>query len=180
MVVTDAGDGPVNGYAIGGPFRDVVGVSDFALTHLPPAQVAALLAHEVCHHRERHVLVRGAVSVAVLAVGAAVTTVLFDELVLAVTACLLVTVLVERVVAYWVMRRLEFRADAVAARRTSVPAVVSLLSALDDATDVDQAQVPWLLRLFSTHPTYVDRIARLRAQESRGGEKYPATPTTSR
>lgn len=80
LVVTDARDGTVNGYAIGGPFRDVVGVSEFALDTLPPAQVAALLAHEACHHRERHVLVRGAVSVTVLCVGAAVTTTLFDAL----------------------------------------------------------------------------------------------------
>ena len=60
------------------------------------------------------------------------------------------------------MRWLVYRADADATRRTSVGAGVSLLAALDDAAGVNQARVPWLLQLFSSHPTYADRIARLR------------------
>jgi Zn-dependent protease with chaperone function len=180
LVVTDARDGPVNGYAIGGPFRDVIGVSEFALANLPPAQVEALLAHEACHHRERHALIRGGASVAVLATGAAVATTLFDALVPAAALCLVAIVAVERVLAYWAMRRLEYRADAVAGRHTSEDAVVSLLAALDDATGVDQAAVPWLLELFSTHPSYADRIARVRERTSVSGEGRRPSSVPSR
>lgn len=177
LVVTDARDGPVNGYAIGGPFRDVVGVSEFALARLPPAQVAALLAHEACHHRQRHVLVRGGVSVAVLACGALVTTTLFDALTPPATLGLVATVAVERVVAYRVMRRLEYRADAVAAEYTSVEAVVGLLTALDDATGVEQASVPRLLGLFSTHPSYAQRVERLRGEAT--GDEAGRSPVST-
>jgi len=162
FVVTDARDGTVNGYAIGGPFRDIVGVSEFALDTLPPAQVAALLAHEACHHRERHVLVRGAVSVVVFGVGAAVTTTLFDALSPLATVALVSTVVVERVVGYHVMRSLEFRADAAAARQTSTDAVTALLANLNETAGGGQARVPAALRVFSTHPSYAARIARLR------------------
>lgn len=171
LVVTESRDGPVNGYAIGGPFRDVIGISEFALSWLPPRQVAALLAHEWCHHAQRHVLIRGGVSVGFLAASAAGMTVVFDELVLLATLWFVLTILLERLLAYRTMRWLEYRADAVAARHTSADAVVSLLASLDEATGVDQRQVPWLLQLLSTHPTYADRIARLRDRQPKTVEK---------
>ena len=177
LVVEGARDGPVNGYAIGGPFRDVVGISEFALSRLPPDQVAALLAHEVAHHRGRPVLLRGGVSVTVLTVGAAVTAALFDALVPAAALCLITFITVERVVAFWVMRRFEYRADAAAARRTSVESVTSLLSSLKRATVVDQAR-PVVLQLFSTHPPYAARMARLR--DGAPGDGPASTPTTAR
>ncbi|WP_336037194.1 M48 family metalloprotease [Halobacterium yunchengense] len=180
LVVTDARDGPVNGYAIGGPFADVVGVSEFAFARLPPAQVASLVAHEVCHHGERHVLVRGAVSVAVLAAGAAAVTALFEGLTTAVLVVLVVTVAVERLAAYRVMRHLEYRADAAAVRRTSLDAVVSLLATLEEATVVDQASVPALLRVFSTHPSYAERVARVREQFAADAHGESAAAPTSR
>jgi Zn-dependent protease with chaperone function len=155
VVVEDARDGPVNGYALGGPFRDVVGVSAFALDRLSRSEVAALLAHEAAHHHERHVLVRGGVSVAVLAAGAAVLTLRFDALVPPATLGLVTTVAVERIVALWVMRRLEYRA----ARHTSVETVRSLLTTLAAATDVDQRRHSWVSNLFSTHSPYDDRLA---------------------
>lgn len=161
LVVSDARDGTVNGYAIGGPFRDVVGVSEFALVHLPPEQVGALLAHEACHHNERHVLIRGALSVAVLGTGAGILTVLFDSLVPLATLSLLVIISVERVASYYLMRWLEFRADAAAVRRTSRDTVTSLFLSLNDEACGEAAQMPTAFRLFSTHPTYAARVARL-------------------
>jgi hypothetical protein len=161
LVVSDASDGTVNGYAIGGPFRDVVGISEFALTQLPPEQVGALLAHEACHHEERHVLVRGAVSVVVLGVGAAVLTSAFDALVPLATVSLLALVVVERATSYYLMRWLEFRADAAAAKRTDREPVASLFASLNEAVGGEDTQVPALFRLFSTHPTYAARISRL-------------------
>ena len=161
VVVLDSRDGPINGYAIGGPFRDVIGVSEFALERLPADQVAALLAHEACHHEERHVLVRGAVSLAILSPGAALLTGFFESLVPLATLGLVGLVALERVVAHLVMRRLEYRADAVAARQTSVAAVRALLTTLAGATPVDQERVPPWLAVFSTHPRYRNRLARL-------------------
>jgi len=161
LVVSDATDGTVNGYAIGGPFRDVVGVSEFALVHLPPEQVGALLAHEACHHNERHVLIRGALSVTVFGTGAGILTVLFDSLVPLATLSLLVIISVERVASYYLMRWLEFRADAAAVRRTSHDTVTSLFTSLNEDVGGEAAQIPTIFRLFSTHPTYAARIDRL-------------------
>ena len=166
VVVLDSRDGPLNGYAIGGPFRDVIGVSEFALERLPADQVAALVAHEACHHEERHVLVRGAASLAILSPGAALLTGLFESLVPLATLGLVALVALERVVAHLVMRRLEYRADTVAARQTSVAAVRSLLTTLAAATPVDQERVPRWLRVFSTHPRYRDRLALLARLEA--------------
>jgi Zn-dependent protease with chaperone function len=163
LVVTTSRGGPINGYAIGGPFRDVVGVSEFALSELLPDQIAALVAHEATHHHERHVLIRGGASLAVLGVSAAILTTLFETLVPLSMLGLVVAILLERIVSYWVMRRLEYRADTIAARRTSVEAVRTLLATLEATTTVDQTQVSQLLRLFSTHPPYADRLERLAA-----------------
>lgn len=168
----------MNGYAVHGPFGDVVGTGEFALERLPPDEVAALLAHEVAHHRDRRVLLRGGVSVTVFAVGAAVTTTLFDALVPAAALYLVTLITVERVVTFRLVRRLEYRAGAAAARRPSVVSVTSLLSSLDGATSVDQARVPRVLRLFSTRPSYAARIVRLRDRIP--GEGSTSTPATAR
>ena len=167
VVITNARDNPVNGYAIGGPFRDVVGISEFALTHLPPYQVAALLAHEICHHRQRHVFIRGGVSVAILVVGTIITTTLFSSLTTLATLYLVITITVERVVSYKVMRLLEYQADANAAKRTSVDAVTCLLRELDTTAGSTRTWASWFRYVFSSHPPYPDRIERLQRQTSR-------------
>lgn len=172
-VVDDARDGPVNGYAVGGPFADVVGVSAFALAHLDDRQLAALVAHEVGHHRLHHALVRAGAGVAWLAAGAAVLSTAFGSLSTGALAGLVVLVAGERVVTGVATRRTEYHADEYAARRTSPAAVVDLLAALDDAVGVDQAAVPWYERVLSTHPPYERRIARLRRvfDEAPDGER---------
>lgn len=161
-VVDDARDGPINGYAVGGPFGDVVGVSRFSLSALDDRQLGAVLAHELGHHRLRHVLLRDAASLAWLAAGAAVLTALFAALTPAAFVGLVVLVGTERLLSLWVLRRNEYAADAFAARRTSPAAVIDLLESLHAAVGVEQESVPRFERALSTHPTYPQRVARLR------------------
>lgn len=161
-IVEAAAAGPVNGYAVGGPFADVVGVSRFALDRLAARELAAAVAHEVGHHRLHHALVRGGASVATLALGAAVLTAAASALTPAAAGGLLALVATERLVALWATRTTEYHADEFAARRTSPAAVLALLETLDAAVALDQRAVPWYERLLSTHPPYERRIARLR------------------
>jgi len=161
-VVDGARGGPVNGFAVGGPFADSVGVSRYALERLDERQLAALVGHELGHHRLHHALVRAGVSVAWLAAGAAVLTALFATLTTVALAGMVALVVGERLVAGLATRRTEYHADEFAARRTSPAAMVDLLATLDADLAVDQRAVPWYQRLFSTHPPYERRIARLR------------------
>lgn len=150
--------GRVNGYAVGGPFADAVGVSEVALATLSPEAVAALVAHERGHLAGRHVLVRGAASVTWLAAGALVVSATVAGSA-ATAAAVGVLVAGERVLAAAVARRTEYAADAHAARRTSPEAVVALLETLDGAAGPRRR-----LRLraaLSSHPTYRQRIDRL-------------------
>lgn len=160
-VVERARDGPINGYAVGGPFADVVGVSRYALEHLDGRQVGALVAHELGHLRLRHALVRAGASVGWLAAGAAVLTALFPTLSTAALAGMVALVVGERLVAGVVTRHTEYHADEFAARRTGPATMVGLLETLEATVAVDQRAVPWYERFLSTHPSYERRVARL-------------------
>lgn len=174
-VVDAARTGLVNGYTVGGPLADVVGVSRFAVETLPADALGALLAHEVSHHRRQHLLVRGAASTAWLAGGAAALTWRFETLTPAAAAGLVLLVVTERLLAHAVTRYTEYQADADGARRTSPAAMVALFERLAATTGPDRrtttgpdrrtAAGPGASlheRLLSTHPTYEQRIARLR------------------
>lgn len=161
VVVETASVGLVNGYTIGGPFADVVGLSRYAIEHLPPAQAQAAFAHELGHHRLGHTLVRGGVSVGVMIVGAAVLSTLFSALTPLSTLAFLALVGTERAAGTAVTRLTEYHADEFAARHTSPAAMLDLLRSLRAARGIDEASVPWWGRVFSTHPTYTRRIANL-------------------
>jgi len=161
VVVETADVGLINGYTIGGPFADVVGLSRYAIESLPPAQAQAAFAHELGHHRLGHTLVRGATSVGVMILGAAVLSTLFSALTPVSTLAFLVLVGTERAAGTAVTRWSEYRADEFAARHTSPAAMLDLLRSLRAARGVDETTVPWWATLFSTHPTYTRRIAHV-------------------
>lgn len=145
-----------NGYSIGGPLSGAVGVSRAAVETLPPAQLAAVAAHERGHRAEHHALVRSLVSAGWLFAGAAVITAVFSVTTPPATAALAGWLIGERVVAVLVGRVTEYRADAYAARQTSPAAVADLLRRLDgggrpSATDR-------LRGLVSPHPPFDRRI----------------------
>lgn len=175
-VVDAARTGPINGYAVGGPFGDVVGVSRFAVETLPAAALGALVAHEVGHHRLRHLLVRGAASTAWLAAGAGVLAWRFRTLAPAAALGLVGLVAGERLLALAVTRYTEYRADVFGARRTSPAATVDLFERL--AATAPDRRAPWCGRLLSTHPTYEERVARLRRTFDLGPDH--AGPTAGR
>lgn len=149
----------LNGYTIGGPLSETVGVSRAAVRRLAPAHLAAAVAHERGHHAGRHALVRAGASVAWLVAGAFCITTAFAQTTTVASAAILVWVVGERLVATAVGRVTEYRADAFAARRTSPAAVAGLLSTLGSADSGGTGER--LVGALSTHPPDDRRIARL-------------------
>lgn len=165
-VVETGRPGALNGYTLGGPFAATVGVSRAAVERLPPAQLAAAVAHERGHHAGRHALWRAAASVAWLVGGAACLTAAFPETTPLASAAVLGWVTGERLVAVAVGRATEYRADAYAARRTSPAAVAGLLATLGRETpDSPRGRLAGLL---STHPPDDRRVERLRRMGTGG------------
>ena len=119
------------------------------------AAVRAVVAHEVAHHRHRHVAVRFAtVAAGILPVLVAV------EFGLELPAwSLLVSVPYVLGVA-WVFRRTEFAADAAAARAVGSGALVAAFDALVEQRLVLTGTGSWL-SLFAVHPTIAARKRRL-------------------
>nr|WP_264475318.1 M48 family metallopeptidase [Halorubellus salinus] len=119
------------------------------------AGVRAVVAHEVAHHRHRHVAVRfGAVVAGVLPVLAAV------EFGLDLPAWgVLVSVPYVLAVA-WVFRRTEFTADAAAARAVGADALVAAFDALVEQRLVLTGTTR-MTSLFAVHPTIEARKRRL-------------------
>ncbi|WP_415380722.1 M48 family metallopeptidase [Halosimplex sp. TS25] len=146
-----------NGYSIGGPLSGAVGVSRAAVETLPPAQLAAVVAHERGHLAGRHAFVRSLVSAGWLFAGAAVITAVFSVTTPAATAALAAWLFGERAVAVLVGRATEYRADAYAASHTSPAAVAGLLRTLDDGSR--HSVTDRLRGLVSPHPSFERRIA---------------------
>lgn len=135
------------------PGLRVVFVTDALVARLPRDECAAVVAHEVGHHRRGHVPLRlvaaGAVVLPWLGVTAAEIPGAFE--VGAVAAVLCVPVL------FWLMRWTEHDADAYAARATDADALVRGLSRLT----VDTTRGP-VGRLLALHPTLSERADRVR------------------
>jgi len=149
----------VNGYTIGGPLSETVGVSRAAVERLPAAHLAAAVAHERGHHAGRHALVRAGASVAWLVAGAFCITTAFAQTTPVASVAILAWVVGERLVATAAGRATEYRADAFAARRTSPAAVAGLLAGV--RTGESDGFGGRLLGALSIHPPDDRRIARL-------------------
>lgn len=135
-------------------FRTVF-VSEALLARLPHEECAAVVAHEVGHHRRGHVPLRlGAAGAVVLPwLGATAAGVPGAFEVGAVVAALAVPVL------FRLMRWTEHDADAYAAARTDGAALVRGLSRLTVEAPAPRSR---LARVLALHPTLDERADRLR------------------
>jgi heat shock protein HtpX len=185
-----------NAFATGrNPSRSVVAVTQGLLERMPPAQVRAVLAHELAHIRNRDVLVSSVAAMIAGAISAIATLLqlsfLFgggdDEdngplgligalatLVLAPVAALLLQLAVSR--------QREYLADATAARllgggrplaealesleRGTQAAPVAVNPAFASLYIANPLPRAGLATLFSTHPPIPERIRRLRGYEA--------------
>lgn len=163
-----------------GPTRTVT-VYDTVAQTLPPAQVDALVAHELIHVRENDVLrgtvlaVLGAGAVMALAVALALRPGVQRRLGASSAgdvpmACLLVSVilvgaLVGAVAGATISRQIEWRTDIEAVQATGDPAAYSdlmVMLAVTNRSTLEPDQ--WRYALFFTHPTPLQRLALLSGQ----------------
>lgn len=155
---------------------------DTLLETLLPAEVEAVLAHELGHFRLRHVALRIAWSLAFSFAGFALLAWLAGEpwfqpalgvadggahtlfLLFALTAP--VFLLPATPLGAWVSRRHEYAADAFAARHADAAALSSALVKLyrDNATTLTPD--PFYTAFHASHPPAIDRIGRLEARTS--------------
>jgi STE24 endopeptidase len=153
---------------------------DTLLERLAPAEIEAVLAHELGHFKLRHVRQRLLLSIATTFVGLAVLGWLTGRpefytalgvpipsthaalllFVLAVPAC---TFFITPLSSLW-SRRHEFEADAFARRTANAAQLASALVKLhrDNATTLTPD--PWYAAFYYSHPAPLARIARLQAQ----------------
>ncbi len=156
--VVETGRHPVANAVAAGvlPGARYVFVTDALFRTLDADATAAVVAHEVGHHRRGHVPARFlATGVALAPLFLAATGVL-DALVPAVAASVALLLAVGPLV-----RWTEFDADAYAAARVGSPAMERALATLADRglVPVDRSR---LARLFSFHPAIGRRVDRLR------------------
>jgi STE24 endopeptidase len=170
----------LNAYVSGlGPTRRIV-VYDTLLQQAPPEEVAAVVAHELGHAKDRDVLTgtligalgsaAGVIAVYLLGswtgllrrVGAdAVTDPRAMALLIALAA---VAGLASAPLQALVSRRVEARADAHALALTDDPTTVEAMErrlAVQNLADVDPPRLEYLM--FASHPSVVERMAAARA-----------------
>ncbi len=186
-----------NAFATGpSPDRALVAVSSGILEGMPPAQLEAVLAHEMSHVGNGDMvtmaLLQGVVSAFVMFLARALALLLprrsdaegrqpppFTALVWPLEILL---GLAGSLITAWFSRHREFRADAGAARLTEPAAMVGALELLGRTQDLRDprdggtlasfkiSSPPSLLTLFATHPPLERRIAALQALQLEAGD----------
>lgn len=156
---------------------------DTLLARLSPAEVEAVLAHELGHFRHRHILQRVAVSFAVSLAGLALLGWLSGQswfyqglgitpqpgdlpaaaLVLFFSALPVFTFALQPVASF-LSRRHEFQADQFAARESAAPDLVNALVKLYEDNAATLTPDPVHSAFYDSHPPASQRIARLRGQ----------------
>jgi Zn-dependent protease with chaperone function len=155
-------DGPATAVAAGVlpvPGGRTVFVTERVLSRLDPAEAAAVVAHELGHHRRRHVPLRLGAAAAFLlpwlgATAAEVPGAFPVGLVLVVPAVLGLL---------WLVRWTEFDADRQAAATVGPEPMARALERLGAAGALGSGGGP-----LSLHPTVRDRVRRLRGSTSGG------------
>jgi STE24 endopeptidase len=160
--------GPANALAAGVlPGLRCVFVTERLVATLAPDELAAIIAHEVGHHRRRHVPLRlCAVATFVLpwlgATALEIPGAFLAGLVLALPATLAV---------FRLVRWTEYDADAYAARRVGPGAMARALRGLGP-----EADGPRFTRPFALHPPLDRRVARLDPLDESGPHGPGRTP----
>jgi heat shock protein HtpX len=189
-------DEQANAFATGrNPRHGVVAVTRGLLRTLSPREVQAVLAHELAHIRNRDILVATVTACLASAIGWAAHALAFlggggrDEenapSPLASLAFMLLGPIAATLIQLGISRSCEYLADETGARLTGDPlALASALGRLEQAVLREPAEAAQpataslfivnplasgerLARLFSTHPSTEDRIARLEALAGR-------------
>ncbi len=170
----------LNAYVSGlGPTRRIV-VYDTLLREAPPAEVEAVVAHELGHAKDRDVLTgtligafgAAAAVCAVYLIGswtgllrrAGVASITDPRAVALLIAIAAIAGLVAAPLQSLVSRRIEARADAHALALTEDPVTVETMEqrlATINLADVDPPRLEYLM--FASHPSVVERIAAARA-----------------
>ncbi len=152
---------------------------DTLLERLAPAEIEAVLAHELGHFKLKHVRARLLLSIATTFVGLALLGWLKQRpefyaalgvptpsthaalllFVLAVPAC---TFFVTPLASWW-SRRHEFQADAFATRTANAAQLASALVKLNRDNASTLTPDPWYAAFYYSHPAPLARIARLKA-----------------
>ena len=152
---------------------------DTLLERLAPAEIEAVLAHELGHFKLKHVRARLLLSIATTFVGLALLGWLKQRpefyaalgvptpsthaalllFVLAVPAC---TFFITPLASWW-SRRHEFEADAFATRTANAAQLASALVKLNRDNASTLTPDPWYAAFYYSHPAPLARIARLKA-----------------
>lgn len=152
---------------------------DTLLKHLTPAQVEAVLAHELGHFKRKHIVKGMVLSMSMTLAGFAVLAWLMqqawfyaafgvqDSTYMALLLFLLVspafTFFIGPLMAWW-SRKHEFEADAFAAEQSSSAELIAALVGLYKENASTLTPDPWYSAFYDSHPPAAIRIAHLQQQ----------------
>ena len=152
---------------------------DTLLKHLTPAQVEAVLAHELGHFKRKHILKGMLLSISMTLVGFAVLAWLMQQawfyaafgvqpstymaLVLFVLVSPAFTFFISPIMAWW-SRKHEFEADAFAAEQSSSAELIAALVGLYRENASTLTPDPLYSAFYDSHPPAAIRIAHLQQQ----------------
>jgi STE24 endopeptidase len=166
----------VNARFIGLPGARSILLTPTLLGALPPDQVAAVVGHEAGHCRHRHLEQWLTAKLALGLAGFAVLPLLFPMLPLSPAAVLAALWLMAGVLGYFLRplpaalrRAWEFEADAFAARHVGAPAMIAALRRIDGANAAQPTADPLFAAFTAFHPSLVQRLARLAADQAATG-----------
>ena len=152
---------------------------DTLLKHLTPAQVEAVLAHELGHFKRKHILKGMVLSISMTLAGFAVLAWLMQQawfyaafgvqpstymaLVLFVLVSPAFTFFISPIMAWW-SRKHEFEADAFAAEQSSSAELIAALVGLYRENASTLTPDPLYSAFYDSHPPAAIRIAHLQQQ----------------